>query len=112
MGMKKMQLSKYAQVSKITMSNSLVYFWNFLSKNLFFVFIMFIYLMLWRTIYAAKGGGAIGGLTLNAMIWYLIFTELVTLSRTELHMQVNDDVKNGNIAYMLNKPYDYVLYCF
>lgn len=105
-------LNKYLQISKITMSNSLVYFWNFLSKNLFFIFIMFIYLMLWKNIYAQKATAAMGDLTLNGMIWYLIFTELVTLSRTDLHTQVNDDVKTGNIAYLLNKPYNYVLYCF
>lgn len=103
--------SKYVQISKITMSNSLVYFWNFLSKNIFFVFIMFIYLMLWKNIYGQKGS-IIGGLTLNQMIWYLAVTELVTLSRTEIHIQVNEDVKSGNIAYLLNKPYNYVLYCF
>ncbi|MBU3144111.1 ABC-2 family transporter protein [Clostridium sp. CF012] len=104
-------LHKYGQISKITMSNSLVYFWNFLSKNIFFVFIMFIYLMLWKNIYAQKGS-TIAGLTLNAMIWYLIVTELVTLSRTDIHVQVNEDVKSGNIAYLLNKPYNYVMYCF
>lgn len=105
-------LNKYWHISMVTMSNSLVYFWNFLSKNMFFAFIMFIYLMLWRAVYAQNGTGTIGGLTLNGMIWYLIFTELVTLSRTDLHMQVNDDVKTGNIAYLLNKPYNYVIYCF
>jgi ABC-2 type transport system permease protein len=105
-------IRKYSQVTKITMANSLVYFWNFLSKNVFFVFIMFIYLMLWRNIFSQKGSTSIGGFSLNAMIWYLIFTELVTLSRTDLHLQVNDDVKSGNIAYLLNKPYNYVLYCF
>ncbi|MDT8717484.1 ABC-2 family transporter protein [Clostridium sp. 19966] len=105
-------IRKYSQVTKITMANSLVYFWNFLSKNIFFVFIMFIYLMLWRNIYAQKGTAQIGGFSLNAMIWYLVFTELVTLSRTDLHLQVNDDVKSGNIAYLLNKPYNYVIYCF
>ena len=104
-------LRKYGQISKITMSNSLVYFWNFLSKNIFFVFIMFIYLMLWKNIYAQKGT-TIAGLSLNAMIWYLVITELVTLSRTDIHVQVNEDVKSGNIAYLLNKPYNYVLYCF
>ncbi|MBU3127832.1 ABC-2 family transporter protein [Clostridium tagluense] len=104
-------LLKYGQISKITMSNSLVYFWNFLSKNIFFVFIMFIYLMLWKNIYAQKGS-TIAGLSLNAMIWYLIVTELVTLSRTDIHVQVNEDVKSGNIAYLLNKPYNYVIYCF
>ena len=104
-------IRKYMEVSKITMSNSLVYFWNFLSKNLFFVFIMFMYLMLWRNIYGQKGG-TIGGLSINKMIWYLVVTELVTLSRTDIHSQVNEDVKTGNIAYLLNKPYNYVLYCF
>lgn len=104
-------IRKYLQVSKITMENSLVYFWNFLSKNIFFIFIMFIYLMLWKNIYGSKGN-IIGGLTMNQMIWYLVFTELVTLSRTDIHIQVNDDVKSGNIAYLLNKPYNYVLYCF
>lgn len=104
-------LNKYLQVTKITMESSLVYIWNFLSKNVFFIFIMFIYMMLWRNIYGQKGG-TIGGLTLNQMIWYLIITELVTLSRTDVHTQVNEDVKSGNIAYLLTKPYNYVLYCF
>jgi ABC-2 type transport system permease protein len=104
-------LRKYSQISKITMANSLVYFWNFLSRNVFFIFIMFIYLMLWKNIYGQKGT-TIGGLSLNAMIWYLVITELVTLSRTDIHLQVNEDVRSGNIAYLLNKPYNYVIYCF
>lgn len=106
------QFSKYGQVSRITMSNSLVYFWNFVSKNFFFVFILFVYLMLWTNIYGQKPEGIVAGLSLNAMIWYLIVTELVTLSRTDIHNQVNEDVKTGNIAYLLNKPYNYILYCF
>lgn len=104
-------IHKYIQVSKITLSNSLVYFWDFLGKNGFFIFIMFIYLMLWKNIYSQKGN-LVGSLTLNQMIWYLIVTELVTLSRTNLHLQINDDVKSGNIAYLLNKPYNYIVYCF
>lgn len=104
-------IRKYAQISQITMSNSLVYFWNFLSRNFFFVFIVFIYLMLWQNIYGQKGG-SVGGLSINQMIWYLIVTELITLSRTDIHLQVNEDVKSGSIAYLLNKPYNYVLYCF
>jgi ABC-2 type transport system permease protein len=104
-------IGKYTEITKITMSNSLVYFWNFLSKNIFMVFIMFIYMMLWKNIYGQKGE-LIGGLTINQMIWYLVITELVTLSRTDIHLQINDDVKSGNIAYLLTKPYHYVLYCF
>lgn len=102
---------KYLQISKTTMSNSLVYLWNFLSKNLFFVLITFIYYMLWKNIYSQKGN-VIGGLTFRQMVWYLIMTELVVISKTDLHFQINDDVKSGNISYQLNRPYNYVLYCF
>ncbi|WP_040214442.1 ABC transporter permease [Clostridium polynesiense] len=104
-------IRKYSEVTKITLSNSLVYFWDFLSKNMFFAFIVFVYLMLWKSIYSQKGS-LVGGFTLNQMIWYLVVTELVTLSRTDIHIQVNEDVKSGSIAYLLNKPYNYVLYCF
>ncbi|MFZ5353656.1 MAG: ABC transporter permease [Bacillota bacterium] len=105
------KLLKYWEISKITMSHNLAYIWNFLSKNIFFVFIMFIYLMLWKNIYGQKGE-SIAGLTLNQIIWYLVVTELVTLSRSDIHVKINEDVKSGNIAYLLNKPYNYVLYCF
>lgn len=106
-----MVIRKYGHISKITMTNSLVYFWNFLSKNFFLAFIVFIFLMVWRNIYAQKGS-TIEGLSLNQMIWYLVVTELITLSRSDIHMQLNEDVKSGNIAYLLNKPYNYVMYCF
>jgi ABC-2 type transport system permease protein len=104
-------IRKYSQISKITMQNSLAYIWNFLGKNVFFVFIMFIYLMLWENIYGQKGA-TVGGLSLSSMIWYLVVTELITISRTDIHMQINEDVKTGNISYLLNKPYNYIGYCF
>jgi ABC-2 type transport system permease protein len=72
---------------------------------------MFIYMMLWRNIYGQKGS-LVGGLSLSQMIWYLVITELVTLSRTDIHNQINEDVKSGNIAYLLTKPYNYIGYCF
>ncbi len=67
--------------------------------------------MLWTNIYGSKGGN-IAGFTLNQMIWYLVVTEIVTLSRSNIFFEATQDVKNGNIAYMLNKPYNYILYCF
>jgi ABC-2 type transport system permease protein len=105
------KLNKYWQITKTTISSTMVYFWDFIAKNIFFVFIMFIYLMLWTAIYSKKGGDSLGGLTLNGMIWYLVVTELVTLSRSNVFNQINEDVKGGAIAYQLNKPYSYILYC-
>lgn len=105
------KLRKYIDISKVSMSSNLAYIWSFLTKNLFLAFIIFVFLMLWKNIYSQKSGD-IGGLSLNQMIWYLIFTEIIVLSRTNIHSDINNDIKNGNIAYLLNKPYNYILYCF
>lgn len=105
------KFSKYNYITKISLSNNLVYFADFLVRNFFFVFIMYIMLMLWTNIYGSKGGN-IAGFTLNQMIWYLVVTEMITLSRSNIFTEASLDVKNGNIAYMLNKPYNYILYCF
>lgn len=105
------KITKYSYITKISLSNNLVYFGDFLARNFFFVFIIYIYMMLWTNIYGSKGDN-IAGFTLNQMIWYLVVTEVITLSRSNVFYEVNQDVKNGNIAYMLNKPYNYILYCF
>lgn len=105
------KINKYIHIFKISLSNNLVYFWNFLIKNLFFIFIIYVFLMLWGNIYGQKGD-IISGLTLNKIIWYLIVTEIITLSRSNFHTQISEDVKSGAIAYGINKPYNYVLYCF
>ncbi len=105
------KVNKYSYITKISLSNNLVYFGDFLIRNFFFVFIIYIYMMLWTNIYGGKGDN-IAGFTLNQMIWYLVVTEIVTLSRSNIFFEATQDVKNGNIAYMLNKPYNYILYCF
>ncbi|KAB3529145.1 ABC transporter permease [Alkaliphilus serpentinus] len=104
-------LNKYFHTFKISLANNLVYVANLITRNFFFVFIIFIMLMLWKNIYGQKGD-MIAGFTLNQMIWYLIVTEMVTLSRSNVFLDVSEDVKKGNIAYLINKPYNYVFYCF
>lgn len=106
-----MKIKKYIEIARITFINNIVYFWSFLTGNLFFVFIMFVYLMLWVNIYADKSS-AIAGFDLQHMVWYLVVTEIITLSRPNVHTQISTDVKQGNIAYLLNKPYHYIGYNF
>lgn len=105
------RLSKYLHIFKISLSNNLVYVANLITRNFFFVFIVFIMLLLWKNIYGEKGE-LIAGFSIKQMIWYLIVTELVTLSRSNVFTEVSEDVKKGNIAYLINKPYNYVFYCF
>lgn len=91
--------------------DGLVYIVDFLGRSGFFVIIMLVYLLLWQAIYGGDHQ-VIEGYSLKAMIWYLIITEIVTLSTTNYYEEVSNAVKTGEIAYLLNKPYHYVLYAF
>lgn len=105
------KLNKYLFVFRTSMMDALVYLLDFFGRSGFFAFILGVYLLLWRAIYS-NGNGVIEGFTLKMMIWYLVMTEIVTLSNTNYYKEVAEDVKTGNIAYLLNKPYDYIMYCF
>ncbi len=102
---------KYLSIIKITLENKLVYFWDLIGNNMFFIFIIFVYLMLWKRIYG-QGDTSLGELSLNQMIWYLIVTEIITLSRASIPFEVSREVKSGNIAYLISRPYNYISYCF
>lgn len=103
---------KYHFVFKTSIMDSMVYMMDFFGRSGFFAFIMGIYLLLWKSIYSSGGQEIIQGFSLNMMIWYLVMTEIVTLSTTNYYKEVSRDIKTGNIAYMLNKPYNYVTYSF
>lgn len=102
-------LVKYWFIWKISISEALVYFLDFVGRSGFFAFIMGIYLFLWKAIYG-ESGAVLDGFTLDMMIWYLVFTEIVTLSTTDYYREIAEDVKSGQIAYLLNKPYNYIAY--
>lgn len=104
-------IHKYFYIFKISIANNLIYVGNFIARNIFLVFIVYVMLLLWKVIYGEQEG-SVAGFTLNQMIWYLIVTEIVTLSKSNIFREVSEDVKKGNIAYLLNKPYHYVIYCF
>ena len=54
----------------------------------------------------------INGYSYHQMIWYVIVTEIIWsgLSGRKLCRKITEDVKSGNIAYNISKPYSYVGY--
>lgn len=103
-----MNLSKYYSIWKINLINSLVYFTEFILNALFVAIIIFIFVNLWQVIYADKS--VIEGFTIGMMIWYLVFTESIVTSQKDVVKAISDDIKSGQIAYSLNKPYDYIMF--
>lgn len=103
-------IHKYVYMAKTSVQDAVAYAINFIGRSVFLILIITMMLFLWSTIYGQ--GATTEGYDLNRMIWYLIIGELIALSSVNFFQEVSTDVKSGNIAYNLNKPYNYVLYQF
>lgn len=101
-------MKKYYDVIKIEFRNQLIYIPAFLIKNIFFIVIMLIFYTLWRVVYSS--GGFNGLFTLKQMVWYLTFTECIELSKSTIYWDVQSEVKGGEIAYTISRPYNYNLF--
>ena len=66
---------------------------------------------LWNYIYD-NPNELINGYSKTQMIWYVIITEIIwgAIEGRKYCRKIVDDVRGGNIAYMINKPYSYIGY--
>ena len=104
-------MKKYFYIYKATLIENLNYSSNiFISFIVFFV-MMFVFMNLWQYIYS-DDSQIINGYTMQQMIWYVLITEVLWFgSRNKiLTQEISNDIKSGNIAYNINKPYNYLLY--
>lgn len=102
--------SKYWAIFKITLINSLAYPGELIGRSLMIIPFMWIFYQLWNVTYAASGSDVINGLSLRDVMWYLMLAETIELGRPPLARTISENVKEGSIAYLLNKPYDFLLY--
>jgi ABC-2 type transport system permease protein len=101
---------KYWAIFQITLVNSLAYPGELIGRSLMIIPFMWIFYQLWKVTYAASGTDVINGLTLSNVLWYLMLAETIELGRPPLARTISENVKDGSIAYLLNKPYDFLLY--
>ncbi len=80
------------------------------AQGLTIVIFLWIFLQLWRTTYSAVGKTTLAGLTLPNTLWYLMLAEAIVLSTPRLSRTIGESVRDGSIAYLLNKPFNYLLY--
>lgn len=104
-------MKKYLFILKSELMSNLQYIFNIVAGTIGFVVVIFIFLNLWNYIYSDPSE-LINGYTKNQMIWYVIITEILwsTLGGRKLCKKISDDVRGGNIAYNINKPYNYIGY--
>lgn len=104
------KLRKYMLVVETSLQSNMAYAANFAADTAFYTVICFVLMSLWRTIYA--GGQPIPDYSGVQMMWYCIITEMVYMSRCDVFGELTRAVQSGEIAYALNKPYDYLFYQF
>jgi ABC-2 type transport system permease protein len=106
------QFQKYWHIFAIQLINSLAYPGELVGRSLMIIPFMWIFAQLWRVTFDAAGTGEINGLTLRDTLWYLMLAETIELSRPRLGNTIAEAVKDGSIAYVLNKPYNFLFYQF
>ena len=103
---------KYWAILRTQLVNSLAYPMDLLGRSLLIVLFMWIFMNLWRVTYGATGASSIAGLTLADTMWYLMMAEAVMLSKWDFSETISEQVKDGSVAYLLNKPFNFILYHF
>jgi ABC-2 type transport system permease protein len=105
-----LKIVKYFAVFRITLANHLAYVVDFIMRTLFLLLILFIFTQLWETTYSATEKQIIEGYSLKMLMWYLVITESIIMSMPRVIDKVEQEVKNGDIAYFLNRPLSYIGY--
>lgn len=104
-------MRKYAVIYRSILMENLQYAMNVVMGFITYFMIIFILMQLWNYMYSSPAD-FIAGYSRQQMIWYVMITEVIWFSaRTAtVTRQAATDIKNGNIAYLMNKPYHYTLY--
>ncbi len=99
-------IRKYLKIFTCTVRDQFAYIPAYLMGNFFFVVVLFVFFSLWSVIFRDKG--LIAGLSITQTLWYLSFAEAIELSKARVYAQIQDEVKDGSIAYALGRPYSYI----
>ncbi|MEZ4835344.1 MAG: ABC-2 family transporter protein [Caldilineaceae bacterium] len=105
-------VTKYWAVLRMQLQNNLAYPLDLLGRTISILLFLWIFVNLWRVTYSAAGEDVIAGLSLRDTLWYLMMAEAVILSKTDLSRIISEAVKDGSIAYLLNKPFNFIVYQF
>lgn len=104
-------MRKYVVIYRSVLMENLQYAANIAMGFISYFLLIFVFISLWDYMYAAPGD-LIAGYTKEQMIWYVMITEMIWFGArsSTIRQQVSSDIRGGNIAYLVNKPYWYPLY--
>ncbi len=101
---------KYGAVMRAAMQNSTIYTRNFIFGSLFLGLALFLFLQLWEKVAGSRG--QVAGYSLNRLLWYYTVAEIVMLTRSDIMERLNGDIRSGDVAIQLLRPYHYLTSLF
>src|SRR5437763_14880045 len=104
-------MRKYLTVFNLGLQNTFVYRWNYFMRATFGLIPLAGTVFLWRAIFKEPGGG-MHGYTYGSMIYYYLFTIVVSnlVTPTEDEWQIAGQIRDGQINSFLLKPVDHLAY--
>lgn len=105
-------IGKYVAVLQVSVANNLTYMMEVFFRALMLIAIVFILSQLWKTTYAIHNSKTLSGFSISDMVWYLCAAEAIAMSLPPVTRRIDEEVRSGQLAYLLNRPCSYVLYNF
>lgn len=99
------RLRKYLEVARTAARQELGARGAWLARMAFYAAILLIFSRLWSVVFEA---GALPGHSAVDFIWYLALTEWVMLSVPPFHLEIEAEIRSGDIVHRLPRPISYV----
>ena len=100
--------ASYGAIFTTNVRNQLAYLGEWTLRGVFLAMVLYIFLQLWQATF--HGRVTVAGFTIAQMLWYMALTESIILSRPRLNQEVDRQVRTGDVAYVLVRPYDFAGY--
>ncbi len=98
-------ITKYAAFARIAATQALRDRAELYGRLVFLVVILGVFSALWR---AVREAGLPLGADPASLVWYLAATEWILLSPIAVHVDIEGDIRRGDVAYQLTRPFSYV----
>src|SRR5258705_386339 len=98
-------LSKYVPSAKISAGHGRYDRTELYGRMVFFVVILGVFSSLWR---ATREAGLAIAADPKSLVWYLASTEWILLSAPLMHVDVQEALRRGDVAYQVGRPVSYV----
>jgi ABC-2 type transport system permease protein len=104
-------LEKALAVAWMSATRRFTYLGQLLVQSTFLPLVLFVFSELWKAV-ERSGFERPSGYSTAQLIWYLTFTEATLFSAANTwNLEVDREVRNGDIAYRLARPLSYPLFC-